>query len=61
VAGESGVAGVAALIVVAQDAGARDHIGFGDEARVLVIGSEGATDEEMYRQVVGRPWQEIAA
>ena len=27
----------------------------------LVIGSEGATDEETYRRVVGRPWQEVAA
>lgn len=61
VAGESGVAGVAALIAMAQDQNACEFLGFGDDARVLVIGSEGATDEEMYRQVVGRPWQEVAA
>lgn len=61
VAGESGVAGVAALIALAQDDDITPYLGFGDDARVLVIGSEGATDEDMYRQVVGRPWQEVAA
>jgi diaminopropionate ammonia-lyase len=61
VAGESGVAGLAALLAVAQDEDACDYFAFGDDSRVLVIGSEGATDEETYRRVVGRPWQEVAA
>ncbi len=64
VAGESGVAGVAALLAVARDNGddgIAPGLGFGDDARVLVIGSEGATDEAMYQRVVGRPWQEVAA
>lgn len=61
VAGESGVVGLAALIAVAQDDDLVLPFQFGDDARVLVIGSEGATDEETYRRVVGRPWQEVAA
>ena len=60
VAGESGVAGLAALTAVAQDADVRASLTLVDNARVLVIGSEGATDEETYRRVVGRSWQEIA-
>jgi len=61
VAGESGVAGLAGLIAVARDDAARQTLGLGPDSHVLVFCSEGATDEEMYRQVVGRPWQEIAA
>jgi diaminopropionate ammonia-lyase len=61
VAGESGAAGLAALIAVAQDEEARARFGLGGDARVVLIGSEGATDEENYRRVVGRSWQEVAA
>ena len=61
VAGESGVAGVAALIAVAQNAETRAQLGLAEDSHVLVFCSEGATDEEMYREVVGRPWQEVAA
>ncbi|MGF1630179.1 MAG: diaminopropionate ammonia-lyase [Kiloniellaceae bacterium] len=61
VAGESGVAGLAGLIAVARDKEAREILGLDGGSHVLVFGSEGATDEEMYRQVVGRPWREIAA
>ena len=60
VAGESGCAATAALIAVCGDAAARETLGLGPEARVLVIGSEGATDSEIYRQVVGRTPQEVA-
>ena len=61
VAGESGVAGLAGLVTCARDPEARKTLGLGPDARVLVIGSEGATDEAVYEKVVGRPWQEIAA
>lgn len=61
VAGESGVAGVAALIAAAQDESARRELGLTPGSHVLLIGSEGATDEELYRKVVGRCWQEVAA
>jgi diaminopropionate ammonia-lyase len=61
VAGESGVAGLAGLIAVARDKNARETLGLDKRSHVLVFCSEGATDEEMYRQVVGRPWREIAA
>lgn len=53
VAGESGVAGLAALLCVAQDEEARQALGLAPDARVLVFGTEGATDPEVYRALVG--------
>ena len=61
VAGESGCAATAALIAACGDAAMRELLGLGADARVLVIGSEGATDAEIYRQVVGRTPEEVAS
>ncbi len=61
VAGESGVAGLAGLIAVARDGAARRLLTLAPESEAIVFGSEGATDEAMYRRVVGRSWQEVAA
>jgi diaminopropionate ammonia-lyase len=60
VAGESGCAATAALIAACGDDALRQTLGLGSEARVLVIGSEGATDAEIYRQTVGRTPEEVA-
>ena len=54
VLGESGAASLAGLIAAAGDAGAREALGLSEASRVLVIGSEGATDPDIYRQIVGR-------
>ncbi len=61
VAGESGAAATAALIAACGDSAMRETLGLGPEARVLVIGSEGATDREIYQQTVGRTPEEVAA
>jgi diaminopropionate ammonia-lyase len=53
VAGESGVAGLAGLIRTADDVEARDALGLGRESRVLVFGTEGATDPDIYSSLVG--------
>ncbi len=52
VAGESAVAGFAAVIAGASQDGLRDALGLSDTSRVLVIGSEGATDPEIYAQLM---------
>jgi diaminopropionate ammonia-lyase len=52
VAGESAVAGFAAVIAVASQDGLRDTLGLTSGSRVLVIGSEGATDLEIYTQIM---------
>ena len=59
VIGESGVAGLAGLLVAAADDGARAALGLDAASRVLVFGTEGATDPEVYRRIVGRSPQEV--
>ena len=51
--GEAGVAGLAAVLAVAQADEARGLLGLEDASRVLTIGTEGATDPELYEQLVG--------
>ena len=60
VGGESGVAGLAGLLRVAARPDWRAAIGLDAAARVLLIGSEGATDPESYRRIVGQPPGSVA-
>jgi diaminopropionate ammonia-lyase len=53
VAGESATAGLAALIAVAADPALRGELELTPESSVLLIGSEGATDPELYGALVG--------
>jgi len=61
VAGESAVAGLAALIAVRQDDSLSSALGLAPHSRVLLFGTEGATDPEIYRGIVGRDAAEVAA
>ena len=54
VLGESGAASLGGLVAASGDPEAREALGLSDASRVLVIGSEGATDPDIYRQIVGR-------
>jgi diaminopropionate ammonia-lyase len=60
VAGETGGAGLAALLAVQDRADLRAQIGLGAGARVLLLGSEGDTDPEIYRSIVGKTAEEVA-
>lgn len=51
-AGESAVPGFAAAVIARQDGGYSQALGLGAESKVLVIGTEGATDPELYQQLV---------
>ncbi len=51
-AGESAIAGFAAVIAAASQAKLREDLGLGPQAKVLVIGSEGATDPEIYNRLM---------
>jgi diaminopropionate ammonia-lyase len=53
VAGESGAAGLAGLLRAAGEVSIREALGLDGEARVLVVNTEGATDPERYRELVG--------
>ena len=52
VAGESAVAGLAALIAMARNGDLRRKLGLDETSRPLVIGTEGATDPEIYRRIM---------
>lgn len=60
VAGESATAGLAALLALASDRRALHSLGLDARARVLAIGTEGATDPALYRAIVGRTPEEVA-
>lgn len=53
VAGESAVAGLAALLLAAAEPFARAALGLDETSRVLLFGTEGATDPEVYARLVG--------
>ncbi len=54
VAGEAGAAGLAGALAVVQDMKAREQLHLSSDSRLLVIGTEGATDPESYSRIVGR-------
>lgn len=55
--GESGAAGLAGLLAL--HAQARTALGIDQFSRVLVYGTEGATDPDLYRMIVGRDAAEV--
>ncbi len=52
-AGESAIAGLAALIAARQDAELSQNLGLDEGSRVLLIGSEGVTDPAIFAQIMG--------
>ncbi|MDI1283311.1 MAG: diaminopropionate ammonia-lyase [Reyranella sp.] len=60
VAGESGGVGLAGLICAAALPDVRARLGLDAASRVLVVNTEGATDPERYRELVGRAPPDIA-
>ena len=53
VAGESGVAGLAALIAVSKQPLLFESLNLNAGSHVLVLGTEGATDPQIYEQLTG--------
>jgi diaminopropionate ammonia-lyase len=60
VAGESGAAGLAAALLALRDEGARNALNLDRNTRLLLIGSEGATDPDGYARIVGRRPEQVA-
>ncbi|TVO59322.1 diaminopropionate ammonia-lyase [Denitromonas halophila] len=52
-AGESAVPGLAAAVIACQSPEMSEALGLDASSRVLVIGTEGATDPQLYRKLVG--------
>ncbi|WP_353987378.1 diaminopropionate ammonia-lyase [Ruicaihuangia caeni] len=63
VSGESGAAGLAGLIEIAEHGTAQERsaVGLHPDAVVLLVNTEGATDPENYERVVGRRPETLAA
>ncbi len=61
VAGESAVAGLAGLLLGLQDDTLRDRLRLDGASRILLFGSEGATDPETYERIVGKSAAAVAA
>ncbi|MCL4747081.1 MAG: diaminopropionate ammonia-lyase [Burkholderiaceae bacterium] len=61
VSGETGAAGLAALLATRDSAQLRAALQLDAASRVLLLGSEGDTDPQIYRDIVGRSAQEILA
>jgi diaminopropionate ammonia-lyase len=60
VAGESAVAGLAGFLLASADRKLRRDLALGSDSRILVFGTEGATDPELYTRLVGRTPEQIA-
>ncbi|MGB1110815.1 MAG: pyridoxal-phosphate dependent enzyme, partial [Gammaproteobacteria bacterium] len=54
VAGESAVAGLAALVGLMQNDKTREQLMLNRHSRVLVIGTEGDTDPDLFQEIIGR-------
>jgi len=53
IAGESAIAGLAALIACSKQTHLFDALGLNRSSKVLMLGTEGATDPEIYQQLTG--------
>ena len=51
-AGESAVAGLAAALIASKDTHYRNTLGLNQQSKILVFGTEGATDPELYQQLI---------
>ena len=60
VAGESAVAGLAGLLMACQTPELKQALGLDAGSRVLLFGTEGATDPELYAELVGRRAEDVA-
>lgn len=54
VSGESGVAGLAGLVTAAENQDFRKALKLDENSVIILFSSEGATDPEMYKEIVGK-------
>jgi len=60
VAGESAVAGLAGLLAACRSPELAAALGLGGQSRVMVFGTEGATDPVIYEELTGRPPEAVS-
>jgi diaminopropionate ammonia-lyase len=54
IAGESGVAGLALLTELKYNQNIKEALGLNNQSRVLLFGTEGATDQEIYDKIINQ-------
>jgi diaminopropionate ammonia-lyase len=59
VSGETGAAGLAALLAAQAHPELRDLLGLDAGSRVVLLGSEGNTDPQIYEQITGRTAEQV--
>jgi diaminopropionate ammonia-lyase len=59
VAGESAVAGLVVILAASKDKALADALGLEPTSKILLFGSEGASDPEIYQQLVGRCAEDV--
>ena len=59
VAGESAVAGLAVVIAAHENEPLAGALGLKPDSKVLIFGTEGASDPEIYQQIVGRSAKDL--
>jgi diaminopropionate ammonia-lyase len=59
VSGETGATGLGGLLAAQADPALHTLLGLDAGSRVLLLGSEGDTDPEIYRQITGRTADEV--
>jgi diaminopropionate ammonia-lyase len=59
VSGESAVAGLAGFLLASRDGNARRRLDLRHDSSILVFGTEGATDREVYTRIVGRTPEQV--
>lgn len=61
VSGETGASGLAALLAASELPALRQLLGLDAHSRVLLLGSEGDTDPEIYQRITGKTAQQVRA
>jgi len=59
VSGETGAVGLAALLAVREHDKLRTLLEIDNTSRVLLLGSEGDTDPDIYKSIIGRSAAEV--
>lgn len=61
VSGETGAVGLAALMAAQESTALRDMLDLDDKSRVLLLGSEGDTDPQIYQEITGKTATQVLA
>jgi len=59
IAGESAITGLAGFLIACNDVELKSKLMINENSKILLFGTEGDTDEEMYEQLVGKSSEQV--